>query len=94
MIKRMDQESSLTPMGLPTTAAGRTTKPMATASLYILNNIAMKANGRTIFNTAKEKKFGLTVLFSRVGLRKASKTEKDFICGPMVQALMVTGNVI
>ena len=50
-----------------------------------------KVNGKTIYNTDLEKKFGPTTVSTRVIIRKEKNTVRGSTSGKMVQCITVTG---
>ena len=66
-------------------------KPMGMVFMFIKMEQGMKENGKTIFSTARVKRFGLIILCMKDITMKVKNMEKDFIFGKMAQVMMEIG---
>ena len=70
---------------------GLRTRQTAMVCMYIKMEQDMKENGKMIFNTVKEKKFGQIIQCMKVIIMKARNMAKDSIFGKMGRVTTVIG---
>jgi len=67
------------------------TKLMATASIYTLTALDMKAPGKMTYSTDRAKKLGLMEVSMRVNTWLVKNMDKAFTAGMTVQGMEVNG---
>ena len=91
LIKHADTVSSGMLMEISLKENGLMIKLMVMVFTFIRMVLDMKVNGKMIFSTGSEKKYGQITVSMRVTTQKVRNMEKVFISGKMDQCTMETG---
>ena len=68
---------------------GKMTKPMVTANIIIQTELGTKVTGLKMHNTAKAKRYGLTMLLTKEAIAMARSTATANSCGLTIQHTLV-----